>query len=253
MSKSLKIIYSTIFGVSLLFYFISERVLRSITVTSMSKKMDTSAIISKLPAGVRDAVNHRIAVAKAENELANATSDEARLVAMNKLAMLGDEETKDTFYGEIIKRYSKLVGSYAAHRHYFYEKKKEQSVSIKQYHAIISLLEPMSRYSAWSSGLQKMEKNKATAEELVTYLKPLATYKPEYRDYYEVYSSLSKYAINVKNDQLYDTAEKKKSYCLNLKLIDEIMIEEEEKKNPKKKKKRKKKPKSKPNSKGSKK
>ena len=257
MNKKQKMVYGITFAVALIFYFTSEQILRSITVSSMSKKMDTSLIISKLPSAIRDAVNHKIAVTTAENDLVKASTDLGRVNAMNRLAILSEStEGKDTYYGAIIAKYTSLVESYAAHRHYFFEKDKDATITILEYQKFIKILKPIDQYSAWFSGLSKLEKNKATISEIISFVKPLLELKPQYRDYYELYSKVSTYSINAKNDAMYNKAEQLKRDCLDLKLIEEVLAEIEEKTNPKKKrrkkkkKSRKKKPTSRTNTKG---
>lgn len=230
MSEIQKTIYICVSALSLLCYFISEQALRTITIASMTRKMDTSAIVSKLPLVIREAVNHKIAVASAQSNLANATSDVARITALNRLAVLSESvEDKDKYYGVIFSKYGNMPESNMAYNYFFFEKGKKYNVTIDKYNEFIQKLNSIPQFWAWSSGLKKLESKNAKNSEIIKFLTPIVKITPKYRDFYSLYAKLSTYALKEGADSLHKKAEEKKRFCLKLKTIEKVARETEQK------------------------
>lgn len=240
MNRKTRVVYCVIFVTALVFYFLSESMLRQSAVACVdTEDIDIDVILNKLPSSIKDSVNHTLEMARLQEALAKAKADKERVVALNNLAFFSKEKKdKERYFNEIITKYPTNRNSASAYVFFLMEKDLKNHVDIKRFHEFISRCPTDDQYSIWQQGLGKLRDVKASKEQQLSYLEPLLNRKPEFYDYIRIYEYLEKLASSFKNDELAEFAKIKQDSCIDLPSYEQFMMEKENKKDPKNKKKR---------------
>lgn len=222
---------SLIFVTAFFFYFTSEAVLRQYILSQIgSKDLSINNIITRLPEGIREDVRKRIMKGRLQDDLANAKTPSQIISASIALASLEGEEKLEQTYAIIVDKYPNSPQANSAFLYFFRGDSALKKISLKDYHAFINRMPEIPKYFAWEGGLNRIKGTNGTAKEILPYLLPLLDIKPEFRDYQRLYVELAEAAFQSENKEVEARARKMEDVCDNLKTVEQIQIEEEEKK-----------------------
>lgn len=206
------------FGLGVIFYFCSESVLRQATVSNVdSDKLNIETIINDLPQSIRDAVKHKIEVAKLRDNVATAGTPQKRLRAILQLAnaVKGSSE-KEELYLEVFKNYSSYPAAARAYAFFLCNPDSDNSIDIKKYHEFIKTNPMTYQVGIWQTGISKLQSLQLDKKKQLEYLKPLLNKTPKLRDYHSLYDKLALVSVELGDYNLSEKARDLQDYCYDL-------------------------------------
>ncbi len=212
-----------------LLYFLSESLLRQAAVSNINpQSVNIDNLLVKMPGSLRESLNYKVDLKRIRNSIADAKNDEDRVSAIISLA----EFTKEPglrlwLYDELLKEYPSNPECYRIYVNFLRNEADGPSFTPADLQRFISLFDQMKAYNMWISGINKLYAQKASNDEVVSFMAPLMETPPQYREYGRIYQEISKLAkLLAKNETKDKKAEgalaKKTDYAAIAKKADAI-------------------------------
>jgi len=216
-----------VFGV----YLYSESVLRQGAISNIdAKKFNIDTVVAELPGSVREAVSYRIHYGQMQDYIRTAKTPQTKATALSNLAEFTNQpEERLNLFTQVITQYPQLSESYRAYVFFLNNNQAKLQITIPQFHQYLLKFPQIDQYYIWTSGLAKIKQLQKSEADQLTYLLPLLTIKPEYRDYSGLYRQLSELAARQGRDEQYRAGTKLENFCLDLPMMETIIIKEMEK------------------------
>lgn len=189
--------------------------------------MNVESVIAKLPSGLREALTYKLDVSKLRDACTKANDDVEYSVAAQNLAdMIKNPLEKDDLYFQAMTKAPDAPEVIRAYSYFLLRKESKTTISIQAYHRFIAKLPPVEQSYAWSSGLFALKSRQAAVSELYTYLIPLLSERPPFRDYRRLYEELQEVARKMKRIDMQERARDMEDYCYDLPSLDESITQE---------------------------
>jgi len=213
--------------------------MRQATVSNVdSSKLNINKVLDNLPASIRDNVKYKMEMINLKDAAVRAVTDQQKIIALSNLAFFSkDNGEKNEAYGEIIRKYPQQPEAYHAYLHFLLKPDSPDAVSIARFQEFIGKCSPEMQLLMWQSGLNRLNQLKAKAEIKLEFLQPLLTREPEFKDYLNLYKTISAFAKKEQKPDMMAKAEELQNRCLQKPLYEmvmwEKMVAEEKAKTPK--------------------
>jgi hypothetical protein len=206
-------------------YFFSEAILRQFILHRAGvQSISLNSILAELPAEIRDEAIRKITIAEYKDELKLAKTVSKKISISIALATLLSPEKLQEAYAEIIDKYPNAPEARAAFTNFLMAPAGAlKSISIARYHQFIKLLNKQQRFYAWSSGFSKLKGLKVSPPKKMEFLLPLLDFKPDGREYQQLYLKFSELAFQEANHSVELKANKLKERCEKLPYFDEYL------------------------------
>ncbi len=223
-----------IFAGLLLFYFLSESILRQATVARINPDaVNVDAMLSDLPPALQQKIQDRITHTQLLTNLRKAVTPDEILNALLALALFEkDPLEKEKLYTQIFKDYAKKPAAYPAYIFFMFNKEEHLNrVTVADFHAYQKTLPVAELYYSWSAAYNKLrefcgeENHKLKFE----FLLPLNAYKQlPFVEYYPLYEELRTSALECGKPEIAQNASRLLEQVSFQRSFSEYMMQMEE-------------------------